>query len=32
MLAVLAVAVLTIKYVVRRKDVLHGGYIKDDEG
>ena len=32
MLAALAVAVITIKYIVRRQDVLHGGYINDDEG
>jgi hypothetical protein len=30
-LAGLAIAVLTIKHIVRRKDVLHGGYIEDGE-
>ena len=29
-LAVLAGAILVIKRVVRRNDVLHGGYIEDD--
>ena len=30
-LAVLAGAILVIKRVVRRNDVLHGGYIEDDD-
>jgi hypothetical protein len=30
-LAVLAGAILVIKRVVRRNDVLHGRYVEDDE-
>jgi ABC-type uncharacterized transport system permease subunit len=30
-LAALAGAVLVIRHLVRRNDVLHGGYIEDDE-
>ena len=30
-LAVLAGAILVIKRVVRRNDVLHGGYVEEDE-
>jgi hypothetical protein len=30
-LAVLAGAILVIRHIVRRNDVLHGGYVEDDE-
>jgi hypothetical protein len=29
-LALLAGAILFIKHIVRRNDVLHGGYVEDD--
>jgi hypothetical protein len=30
-LAVLAGSLLVIRHIVRRNDVLHGGYVEDDE-
>ena len=30
-LAVLASAILVIRNIVRRNDVLHGGYVEEDE-
>jgi hypothetical protein len=30
-LAVLAGALLVISHIVRRNDVLHGGYVEEDE-